>query len=92
MCATTATKIDYVGVNAEGRRVGESHPNAKLSDLQVETIRQLREDYRVPYRLICDLAGIPKSTVEDVCLYTTRGQMPVKLKPIRKKVPDEPGN
>lgn len=69
-----------IGFNDLGRRVGESHPKVKLSDDQVEAIRQLREDYKVPYRLICASVLVAKSTVEDICLYNTRGQMPIKTK------------
>lgn len=75
---------EYVGINEHGRRVGEGHPAAKLSDMQVEMIRRLREDYAVPYGVICNLLAVPKSTIEDICLYNTRAQMPVKLKRVKK--------
>lgn len=36
-------KRAYVFVNEAGRRVGESHPRAKLTDHEVDLIRQLAE-------------------------------------------------
>jgi len=72
-----------VGVNELGRRIGEDHPKAKLTDRQVEMIRQLHEDYHVPYSIICEVLIVSKSTIEDICCYNTRTQLAIRRKTIR---------
>ena len=37
-------KKDVVAVNERGRRIGESHPRAKLTDHEVDLIRELAEE------------------------------------------------
>jgi hypothetical protein len=34
----------YVVVNERGRRIGESHPRARLTDHEIDLIRELAED------------------------------------------------
>lgn len=61
-----------VQVTERGYRVGESHQKSKLSDEQVERIRQLHEDHGISYDQISLRLGIPKSTVASICRYERR--------------------
>jgi hypothetical protein len=75
-----------VAVNSQGRRIGDSHPRAKLSDSDVEMILELR-DFGLSYEAIAakwdDGVRISKSTVRDICKGLTRGQIAARLKVVR---------
>ena len=70
------TKV--VGFNDAGRRVGQSHPRAALTDREVELMRQLFEEYprgHPQHWSMGQLARkfeVAKSTVADIVLYRTR--------------------
>lgn len=73
-----------VAVNERGRRIGESHPGAKLTDEDVETILYLREQ-GLSYTEIAakwDEPGktISRSAVRKVCTGATRAQLPDRYK------------
>lgn len=55
-----------------GRRFGENHQNAILSDAEVELIRQLREDCKMSYQKLADKFEAGKSTIFDICKYRRR--------------------
>jgi hypothetical protein len=59
-----------VGVNAHGHRLGEDHPRAKLTDHEVELIRELAEpsDGSPPmsHRMIASKFEISRGTVGDI--------------------------
>jgi hypothetical protein len=40
------TKTREVQVNEKGRRIGQSHPRAKLNDHEIDLIRELYDDLR----------------------------------------------
>ena len=73
-----------LAVNAAGKRIGESHHRAKLSDEEVDTILYLRDE-GLSYAQIAakwdDDMRISKSTVRDICLGRIRAQMPDRYKP-----------
>jgi hypothetical protein len=64
----------YVAINDTGHRIGEGHPRAKLSDEQVEEMRQLYEQGDHGYRRLSTLFGVPKRTVRDIVLLKRRNQ------------------
>jgi hypothetical protein len=72
-----AMKKRYVGVNDQGRRVGEDHPNAKLTDHEVvlvlETYKRLRS-----YAKVARVFEIGKSTVAGYVKRRRRDQVAVK--------------
>ena len=72
-----------VSLNEKGRRVGESHQNAKLSDAQVDQIREMREDQGMSYSALAKAFGVPKSTVADICKYRRRAQTPARWKTLK---------
>lgn len=68
----------WVTLNANGCRIGESHPRAKLSDADIDLIFELAEA-KLSYAAIAakfdDIpGGIGKSTVRDVLKGITRSQ------------------
>lgn len=82
-CGRSST-VDAVGVkgwrrkgnacmrrNTQGYRIGQDHHRAKLSDEQVEAIRQMRDE-GMSYRRIAEAIGAPLWTVRDIADYRTR--------------------
>lgn len=63
-----------VRINANGLRVGEDHQNAKLTDREVDRIRELHESGRYSYRTLAEMFEIAKSTVCDIVKYRRRAQ------------------
>lgn len=76
-----------VAVNSEGKRVGETHHRAKLSDEEVMTILELRE-YGLTYAAIAekwdDGVRISKSHVRNICKGIYRAQIPCRIKAVVK--------
>jgi hypothetical protein len=75
-----------VAVNETGRRVGEDHPAAKLSDHEVELMRRLHEEYpeghpqHLGYRKLASKFGVTKTLVRRICNYQLRAQTPAGFK------------
>lgn len=82
------TRVTWV--NELGRRIGEGHQRAKLSDADVDLILALHEagvGYARIAKKFDDLpGGIAKSTVRDICTGRIRGQACVRI----KRLPDAP--
>lgn len=68
-----------VGVNEKGLRVGQYHQRAKLSDLDVEHIRQLYEQ-GVTRSVIAEKFEVCKSTVNKIVSYRRRAQLAVRFR------------
>lgn len=58
-------KRRLVGVDANGNRVGEDHPKARLSDHDIDLIRQLHDE-GLGYRTLARKFECDKSTIRDV--------------------------
>ncbi len=65
-----------VAINENGRRIGEDHPKANLTDEQVERMRDLREYHNLTYDQLAAMYQVPKSTVASICQYMRRAQPP----------------
>lgn len=65
-----------VAVNETGKRVGEDHHHAKLSNEQVDRIRDLHEDHDLTYTQLATMFGVSKSTIASICQYRRRAQTP----------------
>lgn len=63
-----------VGVNAAGRRVGETHSNAKLSDKEVDAIRDLHEEEGWGYKRLAKRFKSSVRTIRSICAYERRSQ------------------
>lgn len=74
----TARKV-FVAVNEKGVRIGESHQNAKLTDHEVELIRQLHED-GLTYEVIAEKFECSKSTIAMICQYNRRAETVARWK------------
>jgi hypothetical protein len=72
-----------VGVNERGRRIGETHHNALISDAQVDRMRDRHEDDGLGYRKIAREFGVALTTVRKICTYERRAQTPDRWKTIR---------
>lgn len=69
----------FVEVNEKGLRIGEGHHRSKLSDHDVELIRQLAEE-GMRYSLIAIKFEISKFTVGRICRFERRGQTTARFK------------
>lgn len=74
--------------NSNGGRVGEDHPNAVLSNAQVEEIRDRFEAYPVGhprhegYLLLSKVYGVSRRTIRDIVHYRKRNVFPSRWKRI----------
>lgn len=78
--------LKTVGVNDAGLRVGEDHPNAKLTDAEVERIRELHEIEGLSYAVLAEKFEQSKGAIAKICRYERRGQFAAKAKTV--PVPD----
>lgn len=60
--------------NHTGHRVGEDHHRAKLSDMAVRRMRELRQKDAALWTLsvLAELFGCGLATARDICDYATR--------------------
>lgn len=70
-----------VAVNERGLRVGQDHQRAKVTNREVELIRQLRED-GMSYRVLASKFELSTSTLWAICNFVKRAQAPVRWKNI----------
>ena len=70
-----------VAVNDAGLRIGEDHPNAKLTDAEVERIRSLHED-GMSYEALAEKFEVSKWAIGRICRYERRGQFVVDFKAV----------
>lgn len=68
---TTSRKV-FIAVDENGLRIGETHPNAKLTDAQVDEMRDLRELKGWTYDQLAAHFGVPYITVQKICTYERR--------------------
>lgn len=78
-----------VAVNEFGKRIGETHHNARISDATVDLIRERHEDLGHSYRRIAMELNIAFTTVRKICAYQRRAQTPVRWKRIYASFPRE---
>lgn len=74
----------YVPVNDRGARIGEKHWNAKLSDQQIEEIRDLHEDENISYGQLAKRFNTSKEAIAKICRYERRAQVPANWKKIQR--------
>jgi hypothetical protein len=79
--------VKYVGINeTRTARVGEGHQHAKLTDAQVDQIRDEYEDGvegrgpRIGYRALAKKWNVPKRTIRDIVNYNRRNHWPAHWK------------
>lgn len=67
----TSRKV-FVAVDERGLRIGETHPNADLTDHEVDLMRELREKDDKSYAWLAEKFEVPKVTVQMICTYKRR--------------------
>jgi hypothetical protein len=72
-----------VAVNEFGRRIGETHHNAHISNDVVDQIRSAHEDSRRGYLEISSEFDIALTTVRKICTYERRAQTPERWKTLK---------
>jgi len=73
-----------VALNENHRRIGQDHPKAKLTDHDVELIRQLR-DQGFMYWQIAAKFEISKTSVAKICTFERRACIATHWKRIKEK-------
>ena len=73
-----------VAVNEAGLRIGEDHPNAKLTDAEVERIRDLHEFDGMTYKALAEKFEVSKWCIGRICRYERRAQRPTNWKTIEE--------
>lgn len=64
------------GINERGLRVGEGHPNAKLTDEEVDRIRDIYEEGFVGYATLAEYFHTTKESIAKICQYQRRATTP----------------
>lgn len=70
-----------VAINERGLRLGEDHQNAKLTDQEVNRIRELFDE-GMTYRTLAEKFDVSKSTIAMICRYERRATTPAAWKTI----------
>lgn len=73
-----------IAINDIGRRVGDSHHNAKLSDHDVELLLAMHVE-GWGYRTLAAKFEVSKSLVRKICKGTVRGQVATGSRRVRVK-------
>lgn len=73
-------------ISDTGRRVGEDHQRAKLTDEQVDLIRDLYDEGFAGYRTLARAFGVSRLTIRDIVMFrrrnvTVMGSKTVCIKP-----------
>lgn len=68
-----------VAVNERGLRIGDSHPQARLTNREVDMLLNLRDE-GWSYRQLAEKFDISKSAARKICRGISRCQTPVAYK------------
>ena len=68
-----------IGVSEKGIRVGQDHQRAKLSNRDVELIRQMHGE-KIKRRVIAEKFEVSESTIDKIANYRRRNVAPVRYK------------
>ena len=71
-----------VAVNAGGYRIGEDHPNARLTNHEVELMIELYEEGHHSLRQLAKVFDISKSQVRNIVKGLKRAQLPESYKTV----------
>ena len=81
-----------VGVTVEGRRCGQDHPRASLTNAQVDKIRDWHESGLLGYREISKWClrefglKVPRSTVQSIVSCRRRYALAMKFKTVEVRI------
>ena len=71
-----------IPVNEDGRRIGQGHQHATISDEQVRIIRNMHEFGGIGYGTLAKHFEVSKSCIQHICNYSRRAQLPHDWKDI----------
>lgn len=74
------TKRIDIALGERGVPLGENHPMAKLSDRQVEHMRDLYDEGLVGYKTLARWFKCSRDTARGICTFRRRATLPVKWK------------
>ena len=74
-----------IGVNERGNRVGETHHRARLTDHDVDLMRELWEEGKITTGELAEKFEVSWSTVHDIVTYQKRAQTVARWREIRIK-------
>lgn len=80
--------VIFVAVNENGRRIGDSHHNSKISNKTVDEIRDAHEDLGLSYDKLAKLFNLNKSHIQKICEYSCRAQTVANFRKVVKIVQD----
>ena len=80
------SKTVVVGVNDQGYRVAQDHPNhnPKITPIVVDALRELHEDWGIGYGCLSRMYGISRSYIAQICRYEKRTSYPTRWKTIQQ--------
>jgi DNA-binding MarR family transcriptional regulator len=73
-----------IGCTATGIRCGEDHPGAKLTNKEVDTIRELHESGEYGYRKLAGMFEVSRSSIRYIVKYERRAVLPEKWRTIEE--------
>ncbi|MCX8567045.1 MAG: hypothetical protein ON057_001772 [Glomeribacter sp. 1016415] len=73
--------LKTVAVNDRGLRIGESHHMARLTNREVELIRDLHDE-GMGYEALAEKFEISRWTVGRICRFECRAQLPTRYKKV----------
>ena len=75
------TAVKWISLNEAGRRIGEGHHRARLTDHEIDLVRQCRED-GMGYDEIASKFEISRDSAKSICTYRRRAQITARFKRI----------
>lgn len=72
-----------IAINEQGKRIGQGHQFAKLTDEQVDRIRDLHEEHNLSYSQLAAMYQVSKSVIAGICQYRRRAQTPFGWKKLK---------
>lgn len=72
-----------VAINDRGLRIGEDHQRAKLTNFEVELIRQMHRQ-GLSYRTLAEKFEVSKRTIAAICRFERRSEVPTNWKTVRQ--------
>lgn len=72
-----------IAINEQGKRIGQGHQFAKLTDEQVDRIRDLHEEHNLSYSQLAAMYQVGKSVIAGICQYRRRAQTPFGWKKLK---------
>ena len=76
------TKRITYGIDEKGNRLGEAHQRAKLSDADVELIRDIYEEGMESMSTLAIVFGVSKSQIDNIVNYRKRATTPAGYRTI----------